>query len=68
LLLNLTQPLDEKLKDEGVLSSFEMDFEYQVKNAGPDLYAKYFMDIQNGVKVVTQENVTIDNEPAVIRI
>jgi PsbP-like protein len=66
ILLNQTKVLTEKMEKEGAYSSFSRDWNYPIKNAaGLDLYVKYEIDKQDGMKVVTQENVTIDNEPAV---
>jgi PsbP-like protein len=66
ILLNQTKPLSEKMEKEGAYSSFSRDWNYPIKNAaGLDLYVKYEIDKQDGMKVVTQENVTIDDEPAV---
>jgi PsbP-like protein len=66
ILLNQTEPLTEKMEEKGAYSSFSRDWNYPIKNAADlDLYVKYEIDKQDGMKVVTQENVTIDNEPAV---
>lgn len=65
ILLNQTKPLLEKLEKEGAYSTFEKDWNFPIKNAGLDLYVKFNIDKQDGMKVVTQENVTIDNETAV---
>jgi hypothetical protein len=66
ILLNQTEELSEKMEEQGAYSSFSRDLNYQIKNApGLDLYVKYNMEKQDGMKVVTQENVTIDNETAV---
>ena len=65
ILLNQTKPLSEKMEKEGSYSSFEKDWNFPIKNAGLDLYVKYNIDKQDGMKVVTQDNVSIGNEPAV---
>lgn len=41
------------------------DSDYQIKNAPLDLYAKYKIDQQQGIRVISKENVTIDSEPAI---
>jgi hypothetical protein len=50
---------------EGAYSSFDKDLDFGIKNAGLDLFVKYHIDKQDAIQVKSQENVTIDNEPAV---
>jgi hypothetical protein len=65
ILFNGTTPLSEKLQEKGAYVAFRNDWDYQIKNSGLDLYVKYKIDTQDGMKVMTQENATIDGEPAV---
>jgi hypothetical protein len=65
LLVNQSEPLNEKMKDRGAFASFKQDSSYGIKNAPFDVYVKYKIDKQNGMKVTSKENGTIDNETAV---
>lgn len=65
LLVNHSQSLSEKMKDEGAFASFEQERNFPIKNAGFDVYAKYKIDRQDGMNVTSKENVTLDNEAAV---
>ena len=63
--LNQTKPLSEMMENEGAFSSFQQKADYPIKNAPLDLFVKYEIFKHNELKVVTRENATIDNEPAV---
>ena len=65
MLLNVSTPLSEQMKEEGAFSSFEMKWDYRIKNAPLDLFVKYEIDKQDGIQVTSRQNVTIDNETAV---
>lgn len=65
ILFNISQPLGGKIYEEGVYSVIMQDSDYQIKNAPLDLYAKYKIDQQPGIRVISKENVTIDSEPAI---
>lgn len=64
-LINQSQPLKEKMKDGGAFASFKQDSSYGIKNGPFDLYVKDKIDQQDGMKVTSNENGTIDNEIAV---
>jgi PsbP-like protein len=63
--LNQTKPLSEKMEKEGAYSSFQQKADYPIKNSPLDLFVKYEIFKHDELKVVTRENATIDNEPAV---
>lgn len=65
ILFNLSQPLGGKIHAGVVYSVIMHDSDYQIKNALLDLYAKYKIDQQQGIRVISKEIVTIDNEPAI---
>lgn len=65
LLVNHSEPLSEKIKDEGAFASFTKDRNFPIKNAGFDVYVKYKINIQDGMNVTSKENVTLDDEAAV---
>lgn len=65
LLINHSEPLSEKMKDEGAFASFTKDRNFPIKNAGFDVYVKYKINIQDGMNVTSKENVTLDDEAAV---
>ncbi|HEY7228078.1 MAG TPA: PsbP-related protein [Nitrososphaeraceae archaeon] len=64
-LVNHTEPLNEKMKDGGAFASFKQDSSYGIKNAPFDVYVKHKIDEQDGMKVTSKENGTVDNEAAV---
>ena len=65
LLVNQSEPLNEKMKDGGAFASFKQDSSYGIKNAPFDVYVKHKIDEQDGMTVTSKENGTIDNEAAV---
>jgi PsbP-like protein len=65
ILFNLSQPLGGKINEGGLYSVIMQDSDYQIKNAPLDLYAKYRIDQQPGIRVISKENVTIDSESAI---
>jgi hypothetical protein len=65
ILFNLSQPLGGKINEGGLYSVIMQDSDYQIKNAPLDLYAKYRIDQQPAIRVISKENVTIDSEPAI---
>lgn len=64
MLVNQSEPLNEKMKDGGAFATFKQDSSYGIKNAPFDVYVKYEIDQQDGMKVISKENTTIDNETA----
>jgi hypothetical protein len=65
-LFDKTKPINEKMKDGGAYSTFSPEkWEYQIKNAGLDLFVKYKIDKQDAINVTAIQNLTIDGEPAV---
>lgn len=64
LLVNHSEPLSEKMKDEGAFASFTKDRNFPIKNAGFDVYVKYKINIQDGMNVTSKENVTLEDEAA----
>ena len=64
-LVNHSEPLNEKMKAGGAFASFKQDSSYPIKNAPFDVYVKDKIDQQNGMKVTSKENGTIDSEAAV---
>ena len=65
ILVNQSEPINEKMKDGGAFATFKQDSSYGIKNAPFDVYVKYEIDQQDGMKVMSKENGTIDNETAV---
>jgi hypothetical protein len=65
LHIDHNKPLNEKMHEGGAFASFEQDWLYGIKNAGFDVCVKYKIGKQNAISVTSQENLTIDNEPAV---
>jgi hypothetical protein len=63
--LNQTTPLSQKMEKEGAYSLFQQKADYPIKNAPLDLFVKYEIFKHNQLEVVTRDNTTIDNEPAV---
>ena len=59
------ETINQKLEHEGAYSSFDYDWLYGIRNAAFDVYVKYKIDHQDGMKVTSEQNVTIDNETAV---
>jgi hypothetical protein len=53
------------MKAGGAFASFKQDSSYPIKNAPFDVYLKDKIDQQNGMKVTSKENGTIDSEAAV---
>ncbi len=64
-LVNHSEPLNEKMKVGGAFASFKQDSSYGIKNAPFDVYVRDKIDQQDGMKVTSKENGTIDNEVAV---
>ncbi len=64
-LVNHSEPLNEKMKVGGAFASFKQDSSYGIKNAPFDVYVRDKIDQQDGMKVTSKENGTIDNEAAV---
>jgi PsbP-like protein len=65
LIINDDEPWSEQMNDTGAVASFSQEWLFPIKNAGLDLFVKYKIDKQTGINVTSQQNLTIDNEPAV---
>jgi hypothetical protein len=64
-LVNHTEPLNEKMKNGGAFASFKQDSSYAIKNAPFDVYVRDKIEQQDGMKVTSKENGTIDGQAAV---
>ena len=62
---NQSKPLNEKMKNGGAFASCKQDSSYGIKDAPFDVYVKDKIDKQNGMKVTSKENGTIDSDAAV---